>query len=414
MLAPSPSIASADAISSSARRRARAAWASGPTADGGRAITDAAQEAGHIINIGRTLQGGTAFSPKDGARFHFEFPGSVQGFQAEDSLECAGVCRLENVSSHSIKGKRSLALHYRHLAPGRYARAATATFTPLETLHMGGNYDLLASPTLFSGQTVRSRVSADQGNPGSIEFRLYFRYYGAGDKLYRVYAPAIALEPGSEQGSTWVIPDTGGEPIAEIGIELSAPEAAKGSLYLDYLTWDGIPDTTFTRPSSDGEMWRRTWVNGVDSYASKWKEPFRIIQNEGTGLLMQGGRTWGDYTVSADVTPHFVAASGVAARVQGMKRYYALLLSHPGKLLLVKALDGEVTLAEKDYPWEFGTTYQMTLTVSGKRILAKIDHEPVFDITDEDSPFIAGGIALVCTEGRTATHHVSIGPANLE
>jgi hypothetical protein len=385
-----------------------------PTADGDRAITDAAQEAGHIINIGRALVREAPFRPKDGARFHFEFPGSVQGFQVEDGVEDAGVCTLENVPGHSLSGQRSLAVHYRHLAPGRYARAATATFTPPATLQMGGNYDLLASPTLFPGQTVTTQVRANKGNPTPIESRLYIRTYSAGDKLVRSYGPALHLEPAAEDVLTWTLPDMGGEPIAEIGIELSAPKTTHGTVFLDYLTWNGVPDTTFTRPSSGGEMWRRAWVNGVDSYHPRWREPFRIIHNEGTGLLMQGGRTWGDYTLRADVTPHFVAACGIAARVQGMKRYYALLLSHPGKLVLVKALDGEVTLAEKDYPWEFGTTYQMTLTVTGNRILAQVNQQQFFDYTDDDSPLTGGGIALVCTEGRTATHQVSIGPANLE
>ena len=52
-----------------------------PTADGGRAITDAVTETFNVVNIGRALAGEAPLAPKDGARFHFELPGSVQGFQ---------------------------------------------------------------------------------------------------------------------------------------------------------------------------------------------------------------------------------------------------------------------------------------------------------------------------------------------
>ena len=71
-----------------------------PAADGGRSITDAVIETMHIVNIGRALVEEEPVFPKDGARFHFEFPGSVQGFR---SLE--ETVKIENVEGHSKKGK---------------------------------------------------------------------------------------------------------------------------------------------------------------------------------------------------------------------------------------------------------------------------------------------------------------------
>ena len=44
------------------------------------------------------------------ARFHFELPGSVQGFQADEGLESRGTLSVENVRGHSTRGERSLAL----------------------------------------------------------------------------------------------------------------------------------------------------------------------------------------------------------------------------------------------------------------------------------------------------------------
>ena len=53
-----------------------------PTAEGGRAITDAVIEAGRIATAGRRMAGEEPVQPKGGARFHFDFEGAVQGFAA--------------------------------------------------------------------------------------------------------------------------------------------------------------------------------------------------------------------------------------------------------------------------------------------------------------------------------------------
>jgi len=408
------------------------------TADGGRAITDAVTETYHVVNIGRALAGEPPVAPKAGARFHFELPGSVQGFRAEAgiesrgkvrveymfghpvlrgcscSLSCKDTVRVENAIGHSQRGTRSLAIRYHHVAPGQAARVATATFVPPEAIEMPG-YSLMASPTLYAGQTVRAGMAVDEGNETPVTCRLYIRTYGADDELVRTYGPETVLERGASHEFEWRVGDTGGAPIAEIGLEISSERRADGSIYLDYLTWDGAPDVVLTRPETGGTMWRRAWVNGVDDYGPWWPEPYRLVQNYGTGLLMQGTREWTDYRVSADVTPHMVKSAGIAARVLGSRRYYALLLCNDGAdghpvARLVKALDGNTVLAEADFAWQFGETHDLSLEVVGTHLRAWVDGQQLFEVSDSDRPLTSGGVALVCEEGRTATGAVSVRP----
>jgi len=384
-----------------------------PTADGGRAITDAVTETLHIVNIGRALAGKDPLAPKGGARFNFELPGAVQGWMPEDSIESKGTVTLENVAGHSAVGTRSLALRYHGVATGRPARAATATFTPPDAASMLG-YGLMASPTLYSGQTVRARLSAGSDNVMPVTCGLYLRVYGDGDRLDRIAGPQSVFGPGDAREFTWCIPDTGGAPIAEIGVEIGSEKRADGVVYLDYLTWDGALDITLTRLGHTGTMWQRAWVNGVDQ-VQHGAEPYRLIQNEGTGLLMQGTREWTDYRVTADVTPHMVKSAGIAARVQGMRRYYALLLCRDGldvltKARLVKMLDTPEVLAESDFPWTFGETHALSLEVTGATLRAWIDGAALFAVTDAQ-PLVGGAVALVCEEGRTATNAVRVQPA---
>jgi hypothetical protein len=263
---------------------------------------------------------------------------------------------------------------------------------------------------LYPGQTVRARISADANNVTPVKARLYIQVYGANDKPNDVYGPEISLAPGRDHIFEWLLEDQGGWPIVSIGVEANSIQRTSGTLYLDYLTWDGTPDMTLRRPAQEGTMWRRAWVKGVDHYDHYWPEAFRIIQDHGTGLLMHGGRDWRDYRVSAAIVPHMATSWGIAARVQGMVRYYALQFVYPGRARLVKALDGERVLAEIDFLWILGESYQLALQVEGTHLTAWINGVLVFDFKDDDRPLMDGGVALICTEGRIATDAVTISP----
>jgi ADP-ribosylglycohydrolase len=333
------------------------------SADGGRSITDAATEAVRVVNAGRALAGEPAWAPKDGARFHFAFPESVQGFSGGEhdggalALPAGGV-------------------------------ATTPTFVPREALDMTG-YGLQASPTLYPGQIVRARV---EGAP----CRLLARVYDGGDGL-----ATIRGEVGEHE---WRVPDTGGQPIAEVGIEASGPAR------LESLGWDGAPDVTFTRPHGGGTLWQRAWVQAVDRFDPGWPEPFRLIQNRGHGLLIQGTREWTDYEVRAAIVPETIAAAGLAARVQGLRRYYALLLGDDGMLRLIRELDGGLTLAETAFERrEYGAPHELRLRVAGDRLRAEVDGRVVLEA--RDGALAGGAVALVCEQGCLTCDAVSVSPA---
>jgi hypothetical protein len=300
---------------------------------------------------------------------------------------------------------RGLALHYRNVAQARPARVATATFITPEAAKMGG-YGLIASPALYPGQTVRAAVIAEQG---AITCGLFVRAYGADDQPVLARGPQVMLDGGQQHEFSWRIPDLTGSPVYEIGLEFTSEHRTSGLVLLDYLTWDGTPEVTFTRPPYKGNFWRQAWVNGVDHFES-WAESFRLIQDSGTGLLLTGTREWMDYKVSTVLTPHMVKSCGLAARVQGMRRYYALVLGMDGRARLIKALDGMTTLAEAACPLEFDASYTLTLTVTGSHLQADLDGKCVLEATDADLP--GGGIALICEEGRVTADTVTVKPVS--
>ncbi len=374
-----------------------------PTADGGRSITDVATESVHIANIGRALAGQRPVLPKNGARFHFELPGSVQGFTVG-----RGSAALTNVEGHSSSGTRSLGI--RPETGSGQVEVATPTFIPPDAIDMPG-YQLLASPTLYSGQQVRAVLSAAGDNGDDLVCRLVLRHYDGGDELVAIDGPEATLRPGAAGELTWRVPDTGGQPIQSVGVVLSGGATTPGVAFLDHLTWDGAPDITLTRPSDGGTMWRRAWVDGLDQFSPRWPEAYRLIQNEGRGLLIHGTGEWHDYRVTATVTPHMARAFGLAARVQGLRRYYALIVGSDGTAQLVKSLDGEQVLAESSLEWTLGRTYTLSLQVTGSRLQASVDGTVLLEAEDDERQLDGGGIALICDEGRVGCDYVRAQPA---
>ncbi len=270
----------------------------------------------------------------------------------------------------------------------------------------------LIDPTLYAGQHLQARLSADDANAVPVVVCVVVQTYGAYDVLMTHRGSAASLIPGGEHVLAWRIPETDGQPIATVGVEARATSDAAGIVYLDYLGWGGAPRVTLTRPAARGTMWLRAWVDGLDQQFPhpEWPESYRLMQNRGRGLLITGAREWTDYQVATTLTPHLASAFGLAARVQGMERYYALVLHQEGNVRLVKRFEGEAVLAESSVAWELGRPYGLRLELGGDRIRAWVDDEQIFDVVDGDRPLTCGGIGLVCEEGLVATDAVTVAP----
>ncbi len=360
-----------------------------PTADGGRAISDCGHEALQIVNMGRSLAGREALAPKDGAQFHFSFPGSVQGFQVAE-----GEAEIANVALPS--GERALRID----ATGE-TRVGSPVFIPsLETARWfeGRVYPLMASPRIFPGQTVEATLSA--GEEGTWA-NVYLSYYGEDDEPATFDDDTVELKPGESRRVSFALPALPG-PVFSAGVRVHDPAT---TVYLEALKWSGAPEFQLERARHPGTMWRRAWVNGVD-LLTKGTEMFRLVQNTGMGLLMQGTREWRDYAVTADVTPHLVKRAGVAVRVQGLKRFYGLLLAPEDRVQIVRMLHGEEVLAVAAFEWRLGETYELTLEARGDRLVGRVDGGALIDATDD--ALDCGAVGLVIEEGRLGVERVGV------
>jgi ADP-ribosylglycohydrolase len=385
-----------------------------PSADGGRAITDAVRESIEVINLRRRLDGETLLIPKQGARFHFEFPGAVQGFETTDET-----LHVENVFGNSGLGKRSLALRYDLRQPGVPLRAATPTFIPEEfkTATQLTSEELTASPTLYPGQRIRASLKADADNPAAVGARLFISFYGADDVIEHAVGELFWISPGITTEMAWTLPDLRGRPVVAVGVQVESDQAQQGSVYLDWLTWDGAPRAWLGDPGDGGSMWRRAWVNACSAAERdqhpdpKQRHATFLVQNEGRGLYLQGTQEWTNYAVLAEINVTTARAHGVAACVQGLRRYYALLLDMAGQARLVKMFDGQETvLAQGDFAWKTGANVAFRLETCGGKLKAALNGQVLFEVEDAERPFTHGSMAYVIEEGCLRSQAMRIEP----
>ena len=344
-----------------------------PTAEGGAAITDAVREAVIIANAARSLRGLDPVIPKDGARFHFSFPGSVQGFEPQDPR----TLRLENAGG---------GLSCRLLAPGE-ARAFTPTFSPKDNI-APGNYGMCACPTLHPGQTVEARWTAPGDNAAPVHVRLLAQVYDADLGTHFIDGPVESLEPGGEKTLSWTIPPTDGFPIAAIGFGVQS--ATAGTVTLDHLGWSGAPRASIM-PSKSGAVWSHAWVRAVEGcVAYDNNTTITAHHSRPGGVMIQGSRDWRDYEFRARVEIRLADSFGIAIRAQGLRRHYSLRLDPAGRARLVRCADGEQTLAEAHCEWIVQRPREFAVSARGDVIRASVDGIPLLEARDS---LLEGGAA---------------------
>ena len=403
-----------------------------PTANGGQTMTDAVTESYKIIDMAKKMNGEESVMPKNNSRYHFEMPGSVQGWKVDTKNNLNLYTQVSNSEGYSDTGNRSLKISYEKVSPGVKSVVYVDTFYPEEVKNLDSfakkvffHYNFIACPIIYSGQELIASIKSDKNNLKSVVCNLFIKIYEEEDELKTIRGEEITIIPGSKNNINWKIPNTKGNPITQIGIEICSSETTAGSIYLDFLSIDGAAKTSFMRPEhvnllpkgkatkqqkkiESATMWRNNWVKALDQWGDRWPEAFRISNNSGRGMLITGTNDWVNYTVSSKIRFELVKSGGLAARVQGLQRYYGLEVSSNNKLRLIKMLDGLNILKEIDIDMVFQKDYDLALEVDGNKLKGFLDGDLVIEFEDSNNPLINGGIGFVVESGTQSTQEIVV------
>ncbi len=368
------------------------------SADGRRSITDAARLSLEIVDHARRLRGQSPLSVKGGAPFHFELPGSVQGFSTQPAIG------LSNTTNAARAGARALALD---LPADESVAVTTPVFMPRDALNIG--YLLQASPAIHAGQVLKLDVDAPETNAAYVLARPLIRVYDEGESLQEMVGPEMIVLPGAGSRLSWALPDLGGRPVAEVG--LRAKSAVAASLLVDRVWWEGAPRTSLVRQGDPEGLWRRAWINAVGTLASTPEVPLSLQQPQGRGLILQGGPGWESLIVTADLTLTG-SCGGLIVRATGLRRYVAFEIEADA-VRLVHWLDGaRRVLDEAEFEAPVGQRCRLAVRVSGDAISAALNDRIWFDHAALLAGVPAEGmIGLFVEDGELAVTDVTITPA---
>ena len=368
------------------------------SADGGECVTDAVRETRRILRAAAALRG--AELPPRRPRFGFDYPGAAQGFRADrEPSHAQAITALRNEGS-------GLTIAYERLAPGRCGRLRVQTCFPPEPSGVRGTsyFEVLASPTLYGTQTVRARVDCGAGeNP---RWRFFVRHYAGGGSLQTRYGEWIELQPGAND-LRWRAPGCGGQPIYQLGVELSAPQRLDGAVTLRWLDWRGAPErfvmgdagelSPELTPWTTDAPWLKAFLSSARNFAPDYTTTFSISHPGDNGVVTIGTRDWDDYTVSSELTLVHQRTAGLVARARGHRRYYAAALSG-GEAFLLKRRDGAVrVLARARCAAAPDAPLALALTAAGAALRVSVAGRPLLEA--QDAEYVSGGAGFLVEEG---------------
>ena len=155
------------------------------TADGGRSISDAASEAVYLANTGDSFMAFQLYFPKTGPAFTLNCSIRFNALLVKNRL-LQRALRPSPMLGYSLHGTRSLAIQYKSLANGRSARVETPTFSPsaeISKYFTNRGYSLLASPSIYSGQTIIAQLVANESNTAPFLASLFIKHYNELDEF---------------------------------------------------------------------------------------------------------------------------------------------------------------------------------------------------------------------------------------
>ncbi len=361
-------------------------------AEGGEAVTDALTVARRLHGYARRHAGDAATDGRP--RFDFPFRGATQGFSPAPGWRLVAAGGGTGLVVEPIDGAA--------------VRSTTRAWTPTAIQRperTGDGYGLIASPTLYPGQTL-SAVLRGAG----LRARPFVEVEAPGDGAppFVARGPEVTLGAGPTS-MAWQVPFVPG-PIVRVGIEsvdgIERPEVG-AHLRLDSLTWTGAP--RFELRPADLEAWRDAWLIAFDHVHVAQDGGLAFAHDRAGGWASIGGRSWRDVRVEARLEPPHDAPAALFVRGRGARRRVTLSVA-PGAWTL-EAGCGHPP-ARGRLSTIHGTPVVLSLEAVGDRVRAWLDGEMLAEVQLGHDAAPSGAAGIVGGPGTVVVRSFSVATAD--
>lgn len=334
---------------------------------------------------------------------HFEFPGSTHHILMRGDQDDFKYHKV-NSDEAARSGNRSLKLTF---MSKRINKKKPNIYIYRKTYYYMDDFsDYRYSPEfssiVYPGMTMHASIMVpDYGCPEDFFKFLCVRPYVRDSHTGNIITGEQTILKNNEWADlVFKIPAMDGALLDEMGLQivpaLGQIECGKHQnfvFFLDDLYADGEPDYSidFSKESK----------YALDSITQMTKNKGLMYLQDGKFHLScadfaeayTGRHDWKDYTATFYMTPITGEQHYCQVRVQGCIRSYAAALMPGGKLAIVKNAFGYSTLAETDFAWELGKTYDIRVTAKGNVITASVDGATVTAV-DNDRPYLEGMVGI--------------------
>ncbi|HJO92306.1 MAG TPA: ADP-ribosylglycohydrolase family protein [Victivallales bacterium] len=323
--------------------------------------------------------------------FDFELPGSTHGFRVEGARK---FYKLSNTDQYSLNNRRSLKLAISDLRRAGDIKLYYKPFYRREDFD-DERYLPIFSPQVYSGQEIKIIYKSVLNSGRSMIVSPYVRLTNSRD---RIIGKSNKIDNCDWSVIDWVIPDTNGEAVDEIGLIFENPfkETYIGDFYIDniHIFGEGNHFINFTNEKEE--------FNSVTQFSynrGKWSLEDGKLQ--GVGIEDAECYTGNYYIEDISLTTVLMPKNGfnhmIAFRVQGLLKGYYFGFSGENRVALIKNNNGiKETLAVCDYLWKLDKEYCFNVKAVGNNLSIKINDENILDFKDEKDCYEYGmyGFAL--------------------
>ncbi|MCP4180900.1 MAG: ADP-ribosylglycohydrolase family protein [bacterium] len=336
--------------------------------------------------------------------FDFELPGSTHGLRVEGIRK---FYKLSNVDQHKLNNKRSLKLAISDLRRAGDIRLYYKPFYRRDDFD-DERYLPTFSPQVYAGQKVKITYKSVLNSGRSMIVSPYVRLTDSKKKLI---GKSNKIDNCDWSLIEWIIPDTNGEAIDEIGLIFANPykETYIGDFYIDniHIFGEGIHFIDFSKEKEE--------FNCVTQFSYN-RGAWSLEDGKLQGLSIDDAEcyTGNYYTEDINLTTTLIPNNGfnhmVAFRVQGLLNGYYFGFTGEDRVSLIKNNNGtKEILAECVYPWGIDKKYCFKIKAVGNNLSFKINDIDIFDIYDNDDYFKYGmyGFALF-EQGRLQVENLQV------
>lgn len=368
------------------------------TSDGGSVVTDAVLETRKIVETAMRMAGEEYDDVKP--RYGFEYPGSVQGFQKCEFNHGIGAADVIISNLNEKEEKNGLCVECKKVGRGVGAHVATQTFIDFSKLAV--NFSTVASPTLYSSQTVYTTMYTTE--PGAtLKVRPYILYYAIDDSVCVDYGNAWDVTD-EEKTYKWYVPNVGGMSIVKLGYQILSDKRFDGKVIIKDVDWKGAPALFGQKGMLMNSIWNTNplWLAGFASsavqFAADFKHTYCVSNVENNGIVTIGSKEWDDYSVESNIYYSLHDEGGIVLRSVGHRRFYAAVLRDGNKAQILVEKDGERRiLGEVPFVYEEDQGYNMRFKALGNKLTLFINNEMQLEV--EDNTYSCGGAGFIVSKG---------------